>query len=79
MEPFLRITFQVLNPHRQRFPMFVSDVNESLFSILEINDFCLYNAAYCVSVLLKIIFVLELLQQELFKPLVDVACTAELA
>jgi hypothetical protein len=79
MEPFLRIPLQVFNPHRQRFPMFVSDVNESLFSILEINDFCLHNAAYCVSVLRKIFFVVELLQQKFLKPLVDVACTAELA
>jgi hypothetical protein len=59
--------------------MFVSDVNESLFSILEFNDFCLHNVAYCVPVLLKISLVLELLLQVFLKPFVDVACTTELA
>ena len=79
MEPFLRVTLQIFNPHRQRFPMFVSDVNESLFAILEIHDFCFHNAVYCVSILLKIFFVSELLQQEFLKPFVDVARTTELA
>lgn len=59
--------------------MFVGDINESLFSILEIDDLCLHDTAYCVSVPLKIIFPLELLQQEFLEPFVDIACTAELA
>lgn len=59
--------------------MFVIDIKDSFFSILEIHDFCFDDALYCISIFHKIFFVLKLLQQECLKPFVDVACTAKLA
>jgi hypothetical protein len=79
MEPFLWIGLQVLNPDRHRVEMFVIDIKDSLFTILEIHDFRFDDALYCISISRKIFFVLELLQQECLKSFVDVACTAKLA
>jgi len=59
--------------------MLIRDVNESLFSILELNYFCLHDGAYCVSVFFKVILVVELRVQKLLKPLVNVARAAKVA